>query len=106
MNYLFSAQIAAFTAELDEQTEKLEQLRKGVEEHQTQKHEISLALAAARRECEQRKGFTKSEAFGFERELNILTTSTFLQVVDIFFIGRLQRNSKRCRTSTRGDWTS
>jgi len=63
-----SAQIASFASEYNEQSEKLGQLKSRLEEHQSQKHEISLALAAARRECEQRKGFTKSEAFGLERE--------------------------------------
>jgi cell division septum initiation protein DivIVA len=64
----FSAQITSFTAEYQEQTEKLDQLKHRLEEHKSQKHEISVALAAARRECEQSKGFTKSEAFALERE--------------------------------------
>lgn len=100
-----SAQIASFAAEYNEQNEKLGQLKLKLEEHQTQKQVITSALAAAKRECEQRKGFTKSEAFELERESILLQ----LEQRDCHMLNHsmsnsspLQRNSRHYNLSIAG----
>ncbi len=64
----FSAQITGYKSELSEATEKLSELEAKLNELTETKRELSAAIAVARKECDQQKGFGKGAAWGLRSE--------------------------------------
>lgn len=69
MPLLSSSYIAESTAELNEQKTKLAELQKKLAELNSRQDSNLAAIAIAKKECEQQKGFTKAQVYHLQGKL-------------------------------------